>query len=80
VLGIGAYAQDKGALLSCVDEAQMEQWLDEPPHGSHVQPPKQNSSSSSTTYSLLAFPAKDNYEGVLYPLQWVDKVRLCVSL
>lgn len=25
VLGIGAYAQDQGVLLSCVDEAQMEE-------------------------------------------------------
>lgn len=26
------------------------------------------------TYSLAAFPAKDNYEGRLYPLDWIDKV------
>jgi hypothetical protein len=26
------------------------------------------------TYSLVAFPAKDNYEGRLYPLEWIKKV------
>uniref|UniRef100_A0A383WHU1 Aminotransferase class V domain-containing protein n=1 Tax=Tetradesmus obliquus TaxID=3088 RepID=A0A383WHU1_TETOB len=81
VLGIGAYAQDKGALLSCVDEAGIEEWLNEPPsdHDGHIYPSKHNSSSSSSsnnvTYSLVAFPAKDNYEGVLYPLEWVDRIH-----
>lgn len=32
------------------------------------------SKSVAPTYSLLAYPAKDNYEGVLYPLDWVKKV------
>jgi hypothetical protein len=29
---------------------------------------------------LVAFPAKDNYEGVLYPLDWVGKVGLAAAL
>lgn len=46
-------------------------WLAEGVHGGHIEP----AVNHSTTYSLVAFPAKDNYEGVLYPLDWVDKVR-----
>lgn len=29
----------------------------------------------SKTYSLLAYPAKDNYAGVLYPLGWAEAAR-----
>lgn len=31
---------------------------------------------NGTIYSLFAFPAKDNYEGRLYPLDWIAKVGL----
>lgn len=27
-----------------------------------------------TTYSLVAFPVKDNYEGRLYSMDWIEKV------
>jgi hypothetical protein len=30
--------------------------------------------NGDVTYSLVAFPAKDNYEGRLYPLEWIQKV------
>ena len=34
------------------------------------------SARNGLTYSLVAYPAKDNYEGRLYPLDWVHKVRV----
>lgn len=95
VLGVGAYAQDKGALLSCADEPDIQEWLDSPPEGlldhvdnqagshhkskhkghKHQGHRHKNNGTAVPTYSLLAYPAKDNYEGVLYPLDWVHKVR-----
>jgi hypothetical protein len=26
-------------------------------------------------FSLVAYPSKDNYEGQLFPLEWVEKVH-----
>jgi hypothetical protein len=37
--------------------------------------PNKESGDHRTTFSLMAFPAKDNYEGLLYPLEWISKVR-----
>uniref|UniRef100_A0A383VH74 Aminotransferase class V domain-containing protein n=1 Tax=Tetradesmus obliquus TaxID=3088 RepID=A0A383VH74_TETOB len=34
-----------------------------------------NSSSGAPTFHLVAFPAKDNYEGQLYPLSWIEQVH-----
>lgn len=31
-------------------------------------------SADSVTFSLVAFPSKCNYEGTLYPLDWIAKV------
>jgi hypothetical protein len=28
------------------------------------------------TYSLVAYPSKDNFAGRLYPLDWVKQVRI----
>jgi molybdenum cofactor sulfurtransferase len=69
---VGAYAQDKGALLSCADEPNIQQWLDSTADGMTN---LQHETNETITYSLLAYPAKDNYEGVLYPLDWVHKVH-----
>lgn len=33
-----------------------------------------DAADGDVTYSLVAFPAKDNYEGRLYPLEWIKKV------
>lgn len=34
-----------------------------------------SSSSEAPTFHLVAYPAKDNYEGQLYPLSWIDQVQ-----
>ncbi|GBF95159.1 molybdenum cofactor sulfurase [Raphidocelis subcapitata] len=70
VLGVGAFARERGAGLACVDEAGMEAWLHSPPV-SEVG----GVDDGFATYSLAAFPAKDNYEGRLYPLDWIEKIH-----
>ncbi len=78
VLGIRAYAEDKGAKVSSVTEEEIEEWLEDDSQN----PDKYkgtvfegNSDSSTKTYSLFAYPAKDNYEGVLYPQRWIEQVK-----
>ncbi|KAI8463606.1 MAG: pyridoxal phosphate-dependent transferase [Monoraphidium minutum] len=70
VLGIGALAREHGAQLTCVDEDGMEAWLASPqPERAPPAP------GGEVTYSLVAYPAKDNYEGRIYPLSWIDKIH-----
>lgn len=38
-----------------------------------------NCTSQAPTFHLVAFPAKDNYEGQLYPLQWIEQVRVLLA-
>lgn len=78
VLGIGAYARDRGARLACVDEAGMEEWLASPPPaaGGRGATGGGNGGSSGgreVAYSLAAYPSMDNFEGRLHPLEWVEK-------
>lgn len=101
VLGIGTFAREHGAAISCVDEQGMEEWLESGAaasakerlvykkhdshdshnsHGKHEQhgkhdKHKDDDDDDDITYSLVAFPAKDNYEGRLYPLEWIEKVH-----
>jgi hypothetical protein len=30
---------------------------------------------AGVTHHLVAYPAKDNYEGRIYPLDWIEQVR-----
>lgn len=41
----------------------------------HPPDPEVGGRGGDVTYSLVAYPAKDNYEGRFYPLAWIDKVR-----
>lgn len=75
VLGIGGYARERSVQLSCVDEEGMEAWL-----SSKVTAAAPTVSDSQVTYSLVAYPAKDNYEGRLYPWDWVQMVRCPAKL
>lgn len=78
VLGVGAYARERGASVVCVDEEGMEQWLEQAARKTREQSPVNNSSGKAAqhrVYSLVAYPSKDNYEGLLFPLEWVDKVH-----
>ncbi|KIZ00907.1 hypothetical protein MNEG_7052 [Monoraphidium neglectum] len=70
VLGIGAYAKLHGSTLACVDEPGMEAWLaSKPPEDD------QGAAADDVTYSLVAYPSKDNLEGRMYPLDWIQRVH-----
>jgi hypothetical protein len=93
VLGIGGYARERGATLSCVDEDGMEQWLSSSSSSSSSggkdggsdssqsapQPPAAGANANNITYSLVAYPPKDNLEGRLYDWGWVAKVRAAAA-
>jgi len=66
VLGIRSYAQKYGARVSALREEEVEQWLSSE---------GDEGDGSSGALNLFAFPAKDNFAGVLYPLEWIDKVH-----
>jgi hypothetical protein len=72
VLGIGAYAAAAGAELVPQSDEGMGAWvasLEE-----QQQQLQQQDASANTTYSLLAYPAEDNYAGAVYPLDWINRV------
>lgn len=71
VLGIGAYAAAAGAELVPQTDAGMEEWV-----ASLDQQQQTDSAPGSPTYNLLAYPAEDNYAGAIYPLEWINKVRV----
>jgi molybdenum cofactor sulfurtransferase len=80
VLGIRSYAQEKGARVGAVTEEEIEDWLSTPLSQSSkfagtVFEGGSGEGPNGTSYSLFAYPAKDNYEGVLYPLRWVEEVQ-----
>ena len=73
VLGIRSYAQKHGARVSALSEEEVERWLSS--EGDGALGGSQGTSSGEVALNLFAFPAKDNYAGVLYPLEWIDKVH-----
>jgi hypothetical protein len=79
VLGIGAYAAAAGAELVPQNDGGMEAWvagLEQQKKQQEQQEQGQGlGSAGSPTYSLLAYPAEDNYAGVVYPLDWISRVR-----
>jgi molybdenum cofactor sulfurtransferase len=89
VLGMGAYAKQAGAQLCCLSRDQMQNWLDTPTttattaccstdRATSTGDSNANSNSSnadSVTLHLVAYPVKDNYEGQLYPTNWVQQVH-----
>lgn len=73
VLGIGAYAAAAGAQLVPQTDDGMEAWVASLEQQQQQQ--EESTAGSAPTYNLLAYPAEDNYAGVLYPLQWINRVR-----
>lgn len=66
VLGVRSYAQKAGARVGAATEDEVEQWLASD---------EDDDDGLSDAWNLLAYPAKDNFEGVLYPLDWVERVH-----
>ena len=77
VLGIRSFAAEKGARIGAVTEEEIETWLNHDDDlmfkGTVLE--TGNDNNGEKTYSLFAYPKKDNYEGVLYPDEWVAKVQ-----
>lgn len=73
VLGLGAYAAAAGAELVPQSDQGMEEWLAslEQQQG---QGQAQAGEAGGPTFSLLAYPAEDNYAGVVFPLDWINRV------
>lgn len=88
VLGIRSVAGQYGAQYGALSEEGVEAWLADPemrhppflPGGSeHAGPRRARAAAAESahrpTYSLFAYPARDNYDGVMYPLKWVQAVQ-----
>jgi molybdenum cofactor sulfurtransferase len=84
VLGMGAYAKQAGAQLRCLSRDQMQHWLDTPnttatatccSDDQGASNANSSSSGDGVTLHLVAYPVKDNYEGQLYPTDWVQQVH-----
>jgi len=77
LLGIRSYAEKKGARIGAVTEEEIETWLkgddDSAFEGTVLE--TGNDNNGEKTYSLFAYPKKDNYEGILYPDEWIAKVQ-----
>jgi molybdenum cofactor sulfurtransferase len=69
VLGIRSYAQGRGARVGGVTDEEVERWLDSEDDDAL------GGSRGNGTINLFAYPAKDNYEGVLYPLEWIQRIQ-----
>jgi hypothetical protein len=78
VLGIGAYAAAAGAELVPVTDEGFALWLSQQQQQQQQQ--QQPSGTDGPTYSLLAYPAEDNYAGVVYPLSWINRVSAASRL
>lgn len=82
VLGIRGYAEAKGARAVMMTEEEVERWLDDGDGESSSDNDfdDENSLSSSSqdekrVFSLFAYPALDNFSGVLHPLDWAQRLR-----
>jgi selenocysteine lyase/cysteine desulfurase len=84
---MGAYAKQAGAQLRCLSREQMQNWLDTPTtttascnddranSNGNSNANSNSSSADGVTLHLVAYPVKDNYEGQLYPTDWVQQVH-----
>lgn len=75
VLGLGAYAAAAGAQLVPQSDQGVEDWVASLEQ--QAQPRQgqgQEAKAGGPTYNLLAYPAEDNFAGVLFPLDWINRV------
>eukprot|EP01025_Chloroclados_australasicus_P039899 TRINITY_DN4155_c0_g1_i1.p1 TRINITY_DN4155_c0_g1~~TRINITY_DN4155_c0_g1_i1.p1 ORF type:complete len:789 (+),score=82.25 TRINITY_DN4155_c0_g1_i1:167-2533(+) len=70
VLGIREYTLQHGGKFEAVDEEWVQDWVT-----STSNEQSNNQNNSEATYNLFAFPAEDNFAGVKYPLEWIEKIQ-----
>eukprot|EP00884_Botryococcus_braunii_P001647 jgi/Botrbrau1/11483/Bobra.0360s0010.1 len=73
VLGMREYAVLHGGKYRALSELQVEAWLQRDVGLDTLD--EGDALSSDFTYNLFAFPAEDNFAGVKYPLDWIQKVQ-----
>lgn len=74
VLGIRSVAQAHGAhRVGACTEKEVEMWL----AGEKTKNPifHDGDGGPGVRYSILAYPKKDNFNGVLYPSSWIEKIH-----
>ena len=77
VLGIRGYAEAKGARAVMMTEEEVESWLDDESDSSDDEksPSSPSREEEEKVLSLFAYPALDNFSGVLHPLDWAQRLR-----
>lgn len=84
--GIREYARAHNSSFGAIKEEEVEAWLGSTTPAAPAVPAggleatlkgseSMEASSSPPTYSLFAYPAYDNYAGIMYPLSWVRGVQ-----
>jgi hypothetical protein len=73
--GIREYARRYGAAAGAVEEDEVEAWLSGGQELASPEDPEGPGPPGRPAYSLFAYPALDNYAGVMYPLRWVAQAQ-----
>ena len=68
VIGIREYAKREGKGFRNVDEEDLNEIHEEVNENRFDKP-------IHKPFSLFAYPAEDNFAGVKYPLEWIEKVQ-----
>eukprot|EP01105_Mastigella_eilhardi_P014111 TRINITY_DN3208_c0_g1_i1.p1 TRINITY_DN3208_c0_g1~~TRINITY_DN3208_c0_g1_i1.p1 ORF type:complete len:544 (-),score=156.52 TRINITY_DN3208_c0_g1_i1:81-1712(-) len=77
VLGIRQYAVHKGAEFRALADYQVNEYFtaEEDAGADDIIGPAARAQEHDVKFNLFAFPAEDNFEGVRYPLSWIDAVH-----
>eukprot|EP00922_Rhytidocystis_sp_ex-Travisia-forbesii_P065420 GHVS01097214.1.p1 GENE.GHVS01097214.1~~GHVS01097214.1.p1 ORF type:complete len:851 (+),score=77.23 GHVS01097214.1:232-2784(+) len=76
VLGIREYATNNNAEFRALSEQQLEEILTDREHDYKTKGGVLNAEQQlEKPHCLFAFPAKDNFCGKLYPLEWINRVH-----
>ena len=70
MLGIRGYAEAKGARAVMMTEDEVESWLESDDEGE-----SESDDGKEKALALFAYPALDNFSGVLHPLDWAQRLR-----
>ena len=75
VLGMRELAKAKGApRVGAFTEQDIQAWLASEPTDERWNTTVFGG-ANETGFGLVAYPAKDNFDGVLYPLEWIEKIQ-----
>lgn len=75
MIGIREYAIRFGSGFKAIDEEELSRSDASITVGEGEQDHPSTEMGKNVTYSLFAYPAEDNFAGVKYPLDWIEKIR-----